>query len=92
MVNMEHVILSNIWKHLDKYNTILHFQPVSQSGLSCESQLTETVHDWIRVIDNKTQIYAILLDFAKVFEFDKVPHKRLLSKLALHRLTGNTNN
>ena len=88
MVNMEHVILSNIWKH----NTILHFQPVSQSGLSCESQLTETVHDWITVINNTTQIYAILLDFAKVFEFDKVPHKRLLSKLALYRLTGNTNN
>ena len=33
-------------------------------------------------MDNKTQIDAILLDFAKAF--DKVPHKRLLSKNLLH--------
>ena len=62
---------------------------VSQSGLSCESQLIETVHNWTTAIDNKTQIDAILLDFAKAFE--KVPHKRL-SKLAFHGITGNTKN
>ena len=61
---------------------------VSQSGLSCESQLIETVRDWITAIDNKTQIDAILFDFAKAFE--KVPHKRLLSKLAFYGITGNT--
>ena len=33
-------------------------------------------------LDNKTQIDAILPDFAKAF--DKVPHKRLLSKLKGH--------
>ena len=63
---------------------------VSQSGLSCESQLIETVHNWITAIDNKTQIDAILLDFAKTFE--KVPHKRLLSKVAFYGITGNTKN
>ena len=36
-------------------------------------------------LDNKTQIDAILLDFAKAF--DKVPHKRLL-----YEITGNTHN
>ena len=44
---MEHIILSNMWKHLHKHNIILHFQYGFQSGLSCESQLIETVHDWI---------------------------------------------
>ena len=39
--------------------------------------LIETVHDWITGSYNKTQIDAILLDFAKAF--DQVPHKRLLS-------------
>ena len=39
-------------------------------------------------LDNKTQTDAILLDFAKAF--DKVPHKRLLSKLTSHGITGNT--
>ena len=35
-----------------------------------------------------TQIDAILLDFTKAF--DKVPHKRLLLKLAFYGITGNT--
>ena len=70
---MEHIIVSNIWKHLHKRDIILHFQHGFQSGLSCESQLIETVHDWMTALDNKTQIDAILLDFAKAF--DKVPHK-----------------
>ena len=73
-----------------KHNILLHFQHGVQSGLSCESQLIETVHDWITAMDNKSQIDAILLDFAKAF--DKVPHKRLLSKLAFYGITGNTKN
>ena len=85
---MEHIILSNMWKHLHKHNVILHFQHGFQSGLSCESQLIETVHDWMTAMDNKTQIDAILLDFAKAF--DKVPHLRLLSKLISYGITGNT--
>ena len=40
-------------------------------------------------MDNKTQIDAILLEFAKTF--DKVPHLRLLSKLT-YEITGNTQN
>ena len=87
---MEHIIVSNIWKHLHKHDIILHFQHGFQSGLSCESQLIETVHDWMTALDNKTQIDTILLDFAKAF--DKVPHKRLLSKLTSYRITGNTHN
>ena len=79
-----------MWKHLHKHNIILHFQHGFQSGLSCESQLIETVHDWMTAMDNKTQIDAILLDFAKAF--DKVPHLRLLSKLTSYGITGNTQN
>ena len=87
---MEHIILSNMWKHLHKHSIILHFQLGFQAGLSCESQLIETVHDWMTAMDNKTQIDAILLDFAKTF--DKVPHLRLLSKLTSYGITGNTQN
>ena len=79
-----------MWKHLHKHNIILHFQNGFQSGLSCESQLIETVHDWMTAMDNNTQIDAILLDFAKAF--DKVPHLRLLSKLTSYGITGNTQN
>ena len=87
---MEHIIVSNIWKHLHKHDIILHFQHGFQSGLSCESQLIETVLDWMTALDNKTQTDAILLDFAKAF--DKVPHKRLLSKLSSYGITSNTHN
>ena len=87
---MQHIIVRNIWKHLHEHDIILHFQHGFQSGLSCESQLIETVHAWMTALDNKTQIDAILLDFAKAF--DKVPHKRLLSKLISHGITGNTHN
>ena len=83
---MEHIIVSNIWKHLYKHDIILHFQHGFQSGLSCESQLIETVRDWMMAFDNKTQIDAILLEFAKAF--DKVPHKRLLSKLTSYGITA----
>ena len=86
---MEQIIVSNIWKHLRKHDIILHFQHGFQSGLACESQI-ETVHDWMMALDNKTQTDAILLDFAKAF--DKVPYKRLLSKLTSYRITGNTHN
>ena len=64
-----------MWKHLHIHNILLHFQHGFQSGLSCESVLIETVHDWIRAADmyrQQTQINAILLDFAKI------PHKRLI--------------
>ena len=87
---MEHIIVSNVWKHLHKHDSILHFQREFQSGLSCESQLTETVHAWMNALDNKTPIYAILLDVTKAY--DKVPHRRLLSKLTPCWIIGNTNN
>ena len=87
---MEHIFLSNMWKHLNKHNIILHFQHGFLSGLSCESQLIETAHDWMTAIENKNQIDAILLDFAKAFE--KGPHLRLLSKLTSYGITGNTQN
>ena len=66
-----------MWKHLHKHNITLHFQHGFRSGLSCESQLIETVQDLM-----------ILLDFPKAF----VPHLRLLSKLTSYGITGNTKN
>ena len=78
---MEHIILSR-WKHLHKH-TIIHFQHGFHTGLSSESQLIETIHDWITAIDNKKQIDAILLHFAKV------PHKHFSSKLGFYGRTGN---
>src|SRR5688572_33370498 len=40
-----------------------------------------------RELDNGNCADVVYLDFAKAF--DKVPHKRLLSKLEAHGITGN---
>ena len=61
---------------------------IIQSSMRNHYMTLETVHDWVTALDNKTQIDAILLDFAKAF--DQVPHKRLLSKLTSYGITGNT--
>ena len=79
------------YRHVETLTQTKHHPPLPTRfpiRLSCESQLIETVHDWITAIDTKKHIDAILLDFAKAF--DKVPHKRLLSKLAFYGITGNT--
>ena len=52
---------------------------VLQSQCSCITQLLECLNDWTLALDNKDNLDAIYLDFAKAF--DSVPHKRLLFKL-----------
>jgi len=37
--------------------------------------------EWTEYLENGGQIDAIYTDFEKAFDIDKVPHKRLLSKL-----------
>ena len=79
---MEHIVLSHTWKHLGDNSIILPHQHGFQSGLSCETQLVETVHDWAASMNKRHQIELILPDFSKVF--DCVPHQRLLNKLSYY--------
>jgi len=57
-----------------------------RARLSCETQLVEAVHDWSSVLDRSGQVDIALLDFSKAF--DKVPHRRLLSKLEYYGVQG----
>ncbi len=50
---MEHIILSNQWKHLQRYKIINKFQHGFQSALSCETQLIEATEDWEKSIEAK---------------------------------------
>ena len=61
-----------------------------QSGLSCEIQLINAVHDWSTSFDYRTQIDAILLDFSKAF--DKAPNHCLVTKLSHNGITSPTLN
>ena len=79
---LEHIMCSNILKHLDKFNILTDAQHGFRKARSCESQLITTIEDLAKSIDDTTQTDVILLDFAKAF--DKVPHGRLLYKLEFY--------
>ena len=85
---LEHIIYSNITSHLDKHSLLSPLQYGFCKGLSCESQLTLTLHDLASNFDHKLQTDLILLDFSKAF--NSVPHKRLLLKLASYGICGQT--
>ena len=75
---MEHILASNIRKHLDHNNILSAFQHGFRKRHSCEIQLINTVEDLARGLAHREQIDCLILDFSKAF--DAVPHQRLLSR------------
>ena len=56
----------------------------------CVTQLLEVIEIWTDLIDKGIPYDCIYLDFAKAF--DKVPHKRLCSKIKAFGIKGNLMN
>ena len=80
---LEHIIVSNINKHLAFESILADCQHGFRSQRSCETQLVQFFHDLVSNLDRALnrghrQTDVIILDFAKAF--DKVPHRRLLYK------------
>ena len=76
---METIVHSHLMNFLESNNILSDYQHGFQKKRSSETQLLPTVHDLAAGLDRHQQIDAILLDFSKAF--DKVPHKRLATKL-----------
>ena len=81
---LEHILVSNINKHLALDSILADCQHGFRRQRSCETQLVQFVHDIISNLDGAVnrghkQTDLIIMDFAKAF--DKVPHRRLLHKL-----------
>ena len=89
---LEHIIVSNINKHLSIENILADCQHGFRSQRSCETQLVQFFHDMVsnldRALNRGHRQTDVIMDFAKAF--DKVPHKRLLYKLHYYRIRGST--
>ena len=90
---LEHILVSNINKHLALDSILADCQHGFRSQRSCETQLVQFVHDIISnlvwaVNRGHKQTDLIIMDFAKAFE--KVPHRRLLHKLEYYGIRGST--
>ena len=76
---MEHIIASNVVKHLDTNRLMYALQHGFRERRSCETQLVSLIEDLARKTSQRKQTDLILLDFSKAF--DKVNHSKLLLKL-----------
>ena len=85
---MEHIIASNLYKHLNLNNILYDLQHGFREKRSCETQLIQLVEDLARNLISGKQSDLILLDFSKAF--DKVNHLKLLYKLQVHGVQGKT--
>ncbi|KAI8480025.1 hypothetical protein Bbelb_422330 [Branchiostoma belcheri] len=87
---LEHIIHSQIMKHLEIYSILTDYQHGFRAKRSTETQLILTVHDIAGALNSKPQVDLAILDFTKAF--DKVPHGRLISKLEYYGIQGPTLN
>ena len=77
----------NIMEHLEKYSLIKDSQHGFVNNRSCLTNLLVLMEEVTNYIDSGYPVDIIYLDFQKAF--DKVPHSRLLMKLAAHGINGN---
>ena len=85
---LEHIIVSNVMGHLDSNNILTDCQHGFRRRRSCETQLLTLSDELLKSLDKGKQHDLAILDFSKAF--DKVPHKRLLTKLHHYGIRGQT--
>ena len=85
---MEHIIVSQVRDHFDKYTILADCQHGFRSRRSCETQLISLTQELHEHLEGKSQVDMTVLDFSKAF--DKVPHQRLMRKLWRYGVRGST--
>jgi hypothetical protein len=84
---MESIIKEDIVGHLDRNKIIKNSQHGFKAGRSCTTNLLEFFEPVTKAVDQGKPVDIVYLDFATAF--DKVPHGRLLNKLAVAGISGN---
>ena len=74
--------------YLDEDKLLSDRQHAFRKGHSCETQLTTTINDWAKILDNRGQVDTFILDFEKAF--DTPPHELFKSKLFSYGTGGKT--
>ena len=87
---MERIIKDELVDHMNKNNLFCIEQHGFIKGKSCVTQLLELIEDITEAIDQGHEVDIIYLDYSKAF--DKVPLKRLLTKISGYGVKGNVLN
>ena len=85
---LEHIVCSNSMTHLDEYKLLSDRQHAFRKRHSCETQLTNAINDWAKILENGEQVDTFILDFEKAF--DTPPHEPLKSELFGYGKGGKT--
>ena len=87
---MERIIRDASVNHMNRNNLFCIEQHSFIKVKSCVTQLLEFMEDITEAIDQGHEVDSIYLDYSKAF--DKVPHKRLLTKISGYGIKGNVLN
>ena len=87
---LETLIRNKLVHHLEDNKLLRNTQHGFRNKRSCLTNLLDFFYDIFNQYDESKAVDIIYLDFQKAF--DKVPHKRLMTKLKIHGIQGDVLN
>ena len=85
---METLVREQIFNHMKLNGLMSRRQYGFINGRSTTTQLLKVLDMWTEIVDVGGQVDTIFMDFMKAF--DKVPHKRLIGKIASYKIEEST--
>jgi hypothetical protein len=87
---MEHIVYRHIIDHLEIHGILADHQHSFRRQRSCEAQLVNTIEEVARSIDNRQQIYMLILYFSKaLIPYHTRDHYRRCTIMALREIFSN---